>query len=73
MNKLFTNLQILVLLLKYTCDLNSKIKIINKNNFIHSEIFSDINFYSFEIIFELMQKRKEKKRRHVSVFFERLN
>lgn len=35
MNKLFTNLQILVLLLKYTCDhLNSKIKIINKNNFI---------------------------------------
>lgn len=55
------------------CDhLNSKIKIINKNNFIHSEIFSDINFYSFEIIFELMQKRK-KKCRHVSVFFERLN
>lgn len=73
MNKLFTNLQILVLLLKYTCDLNSKIKIINKNNFIHSEIFSDNNFYSFEIIFELMQKRKEKKCRHVSVFFERLN
>lgn len=42
------------------CDhLNSKIKIINKNNFIHSEIFSDINFYSFEIIFECKKEKKK--------------